>query len=260
MARITDVDKFEWFPLYFRRITGSARYRAMKDYQQGWYLNLLFESAKSERPGYLKLNGRLWRLANARTEQFFNRENAAVLACFKSREIDGESWISNEKMLEVLNKIFPQLPQEDLKVPSLLSLNLSVVSFEELQKAVRRLFSFYVAAFKKDSRYKLTELREKKAMSRLGECLKESKGDLVAAEVTCREAIENLANSQWHIDNGHTDWIDHIFKSETVFQKRLVMAKPVIILPRAGECKTHPHSGATALGNCWECAYPSEAL
>lgn len=264
---MADLSKFEWFPLYFRRILASARYRAMKDYQQAWYLNLLFESAKSERPGYLKLNGRLWRLANAHTEQFFNRENVAVLACFKSREIDGETWMFNEKLLEVVKSAIGKIgspqndgsyPQEVDIEPSLVSLKLSLISYEELQKTIQRLFSFYVGVFGKDKRYKLTDLRAKKAGLRFMECLKDSKGDIAAAEVTCREAIENLAASQWHTENGHTDWIDQLFKNETVFQKRLAMGRPAPVTARAGECKVHPNSGATTTGACWGCVWPEQ--
>jgi hypothetical protein len=32
----------EWFPFYVHRLVGDVRYRALKDYQQAWYLNLLF--------------------------------------------------------------------------------------------------------------------------------------------------------------------------------------------------------------------------
>jgi hypothetical protein len=73
----------EWFPFYVHRLAGDVRYRALKDYQQAWYLNLLFASWVSERPGYLPDDGQLWRLANARTQRAetirdapaFSREN-----------------------------------------------------------------------------------------------------------------------------------------------------------------------------------------
>jgi hypothetical protein len=46
----------------------------------------------------------LWRLANARTKQFFDREKAVVMACFKRIE-DGEKfWIYNERMLTVIKE------------------------------------------------------------------------------------------------------------------------------------------------------------
>jgi hypothetical protein len=32
----------EWFPFYVHRLVGDVRYTALKDYQQAWYLNLLF--------------------------------------------------------------------------------------------------------------------------------------------------------------------------------------------------------------------------
>jgi len=64
----------EWFPFYVHRLVGDVRYRALKDYQQAWYLNLLFAAWISERPGYLPDDGQLWRLANARTRQFFEKE------------------------------------------------------------------------------------------------------------------------------------------------------------------------------------------
>jgi hypothetical protein len=37
----------EWFPFYVHRLTGDSKYRAMKDYHQAWYLNLLLP------PGFL---------------------------------------------------------------------------------------------------------------------------------------------------------------------------------------------------------------
>jgi hypothetical protein len=73
----------EWFPFYVHRITGDTSYRALRDYQQAWYLNLLFASWLSERPGYLLDDGQLWRLANARTRQFFEKEGEAVMCMFE---------------------------------------------------------------------------------------------------------------------------------------------------------------------------------
>src|SRR5262249_21322524 len=56
-----------WLPFDVRSITWNPTYQALKDYQQAWFLNLLFASWISERPGYLPDDGQLWRLANART-------------------------------------------------------------------------------------------------------------------------------------------------------------------------------------------------
>ena len=70
----------EWFPFYVHRIAGDFRYRALKDFQQAWFMNLLFAAWVSERPGYLRDDGQLWRLANARTRRAnFHRSGGAFL-------------------------------------------------------------------------------------------------------------------------------------------------------------------------------------
>ena len=82
------------------------RYRALKDYQQAWFLNLLFASWQSERPGYLPDDGQLWRLANARTRQFFEKECAAVLCMFEREgtTTDGAIWIYNRGLVEIYDE------------------------------------------------------------------------------------------------------------------------------------------------------------
>lgn len=96
----------EWFPFYVRRVIGDARYRALTDYQQAWYLNLLFESWSSERPGYLPDNGQLWRLANARTRQFFEKECGPVMCMFEREgtAADGDAWIYNRALVEIYDE------------------------------------------------------------------------------------------------------------------------------------------------------------
>lgn len=119
--------KLDWIPLYINRIKGSARYRAMKDYQQGWYFNLLIESVDSEMPGYLPNDGQLWRLANAASERFFNQESAPVLACFKRRQHDGRVWIYNERLLqtyeEQIHKLTKNSTGKKIKIPLISSLD-----------------------------------------------------------------------------------------------------------------------------------------
>jgi hypothetical protein len=96
----------EWFPFYVHRLTGQSQYRALKDYQQAWYLNLLFASWVSKRPGYLPDDGQLWRLANARTRQFFEKESEPVLRMFEREgsTIDGAVWIYNRELLEIYDE------------------------------------------------------------------------------------------------------------------------------------------------------------
>ncbi len=96
----------EWFPFYVHRLTNDARYRALKDYHQAWYLNLLFSSWISERPGYLPDDGQLWRLANARTRQFFEKECEPVLSMFEREgsTTDDAVWIYNRAMVEIYDE------------------------------------------------------------------------------------------------------------------------------------------------------------
>jgi hypothetical protein len=93
----------EWFPFYVHRFVGDVRYRSLRDYQQAWYLNLLFASWLSERPGYLPDDGQLWRLANARTRQYFEKEAGPVLRMFEREGStpDGASWIYHRLLVEI---------------------------------------------------------------------------------------------------------------------------------------------------------------
>lgn len=97
-------EQLEWIPVYIDRLLGSQRWRLMTDFQRGWYWSLIIESVRSERPGYLRLNENLWRLAGARSKQFFERENAVVLACFEGREIEGEAWVCSGRLVRTLEE------------------------------------------------------------------------------------------------------------------------------------------------------------
>jgi hypothetical protein len=96
----------EWFPFYIRYFIDDGRYRSLQDFQQAWYLNLLFESWRSERPAYLPDDGQLWRLAKARTCQFFNKERGPVLNLFEreSSTTDGAVWIYNRMLLDIYDE------------------------------------------------------------------------------------------------------------------------------------------------------------
>jgi len=96
----------EWFPFYVHRIAGDVRYRALKDFQQAWYMNLLFAAWVSERPGYLPDDGQLWRLANARTRQFFEKEAGPVLCMFEREgsTTDGAVWIYHRVLLQIYDE------------------------------------------------------------------------------------------------------------------------------------------------------------
>lgn len=96
------MEKLDWLPLYIDNLLSSPAWLDMKDYQRGWYIQLLLRSTRSERLGYLPLDGQLWRLAGARSQIFFDQESARVMACFKVRQFDGLDWIYNPKLLSVM--------------------------------------------------------------------------------------------------------------------------------------------------------------
>ena len=96
------MEKLDWLPLYIDKLLSSPAWHDMTDFQRGWYIQLLLRSTRSERLGYLPLDGQLWRLAGARNRTFFEQENARVMACFKVRQFDGQDWIYNPKLLSVM--------------------------------------------------------------------------------------------------------------------------------------------------------------
>ena len=96
----------DWFPFYVHRFMGDVRYRALRDYQQAWYLNLLGASWISERPGYLPDDGQLWRLANAQKRYFFEKEAEPVLCMFEREgsTTDGGVWIYSRTLLKIYDE------------------------------------------------------------------------------------------------------------------------------------------------------------
>ncbi len=98
--------QLDWFPLYVHRFLNDARYRALKDYQQAWFWNLLLASWVSERPGYLPDDGQLWRLANARTRQFFEKESEPLLGMFEREgsTADDAAWIYHRGLLKIYDE------------------------------------------------------------------------------------------------------------------------------------------------------------
>lgn len=174
-------------------------------------------------PGYLPNDiSVLWRLAGAMTQGYFDKRGGLeIINRYFVRTGDGR-WIYNPSLLNILTEQSAKLRRNPQKL-GVVPLSLSVVAFDDLSKAIQRLFSFYVKVFERDTRYKLTDQREKKCALRLQELMRENGGDLDKAESTAREAIEKLSLSQWHRDNGHIDWLEQVFRSQEEFQKRLVM-------------------------------------
>jgi hypothetical protein len=91
--------QIEWFPLFIDKLLSSPAWNLMKDYQRGWYIQLLLHCTRSERLGYLKMDSNLWTIAGAKRKDFWDAQSSIVLACFKVREMDGHQWIYNDRLL-----------------------------------------------------------------------------------------------------------------------------------------------------------------
>lgn len=95
----------ESFPCFPDGFLTSGRWHSMKDFQRGWYIQMLLSMTRSKPVGYLPYDERLWTLAGAHTRQHFEQHCALVLACFKVLEFGGCKWITNEPLLNVLCRL-----------------------------------------------------------------------------------------------------------------------------------------------------------
>lgn len=96
--------QLEWVPWYIDLILSSPRWKKMRDFQRGWYMQLLLLCTRSERIGYLKLDERLWELAGAHRREMWEQHSSAVMACFKTRTFDAQCWIYNERLLKTISE------------------------------------------------------------------------------------------------------------------------------------------------------------
>jgi hypothetical protein len=84
----------------------------LKDFQEGWFVNLLRASLRSENTGYLILCKEgcsgcpacLWRVANAHHPEYFRKHSSLVLACFNSAQIAGRQVLYFPKLVDTLSK------------------------------------------------------------------------------------------------------------------------------------------------------------
>ena len=89
----------------------------LKDFQQGWFINLLRASLQSEHMGYLILCEEgcsgcpacLWRVANAHHPEYFKKHGSLVLACFDRAQIAGRRVLYFQKLVEKVNKQLPKI-------------------------------------------------------------------------------------------------------------------------------------------------------
>lgn len=233
--------KLDWIPLYIHRLKASRTW-SLPDYQWCWFMKLIIELADSDTPGYLPNDvDVLWRLAGARTRDFFLKRDGIGLVDREFRRTADGLLIYNPRLLEVLTEQSEKLHRKkkvkeeplslsssglfaNIKLQNLNSeaLNPEDLSLEALASSIHRLFAYYTECFHKDPRYKLTRRRVEKCQCRLLELI-HSGSDLARAEATAKDAICNLAASSFHVQNGHTDWIDHLFVTQEMLQKRLDM-------------------------------------
>lgn len=260
----------DWTRNWHKNWLSSARFRAMRDFQRGWYKTLLLEIPEAKPyPGYLPLDANLWEIAGAHSRLYFesrSREtngeprNALVLACFETCQIAGKTYIYHPRMLEELiwsservsKSTNPQSTDRKKGTSSSLSKQLGLgVAFQDLddlEKRIDRLFEKYCQLFRRNpSRYRLTDQRRKKAESRFMECLEMEHGNPELAEKLMLEAMQKLALSDWHVNTGNFDWIDHLFDSAEVFQKRLEM----VVEKKHGPQQAGTDRTAEAKEHCW---------
>lgn len=95
----------------------------------------------------------------------------------------------------------------------------------EEKEIIQRVFNYYCRKFNRSSeRYALTKSRFEKACARYRERLK-IRGDPEKALADLKQAVDNLAASEFHRERNFIDWTDQIFRSEDEFQKRLNWVK-----------------------------------
>jgi hypothetical protein len=105
----------------------------------------------------------------------------------------------------------------------------SEIGREKHAQIIEECFSLYCALLSRDPRrYQLTAPRKAAAVRRLQEREKAT-GSIEQAKADLQTAIRNLAASEFHTSNPYHDWMDHIFKSQDVFEKRLNWTPPVDI-------------------------------
>lgn len=124
--------KLDWIPLYIQRLKASKAW-AMSDYQFGWYMKLLIESADSPIPGYLPGSlDKLWQIAGAKSQSYFEKWGGCELVSrlFSRTEISGQTWIYNERMLQVIYEQNRKLSHKQRKRGISLSLSIQEIPKE----------------------------------------------------------------------------------------------------------------------------------
>lgn len=171
------LEKLEVIPILIHRLKASQAWE-MLDFMKGWYLSLLIELCDSATPGYLPNDvDELWRLAGARTKDFFlrkqtyRRKNGEVVE-FKiggmslveryfRRTADGLH-IYNPRMLQVIDENQPVVKRVVGQKQG--TKKQGDIDIDSLCKSYEEIYSLYPRKVKKPEAIKAIA----KALKRLG--------------------------------------------------------------------------------------------
>ena len=230
--------KLDWIPLYIQRLKASNAW-TMPDYQFGWYIKLLVESADSPLPGYLPGSlDKLWQIAGAKSQSYFEKWGGCELVSrlFRRTEISGQTWIYNDRMLQTIYEQNKKLSHKHRKRSASLSLSLqefpSYISGEIFQEFVK---------MREMKKKPMTPYAMKLTIDKLGRLKEQGHDPNKILEV----AIANCWTGVWPIDeslngngNGNSAHVGaHTQDKENAFQKAWVKAgKPNLSDDKCPKC------------------------
>lgn len=97
---------------------------------------------------------------------------------------------------------------------------LAVLSSDEGLEVVKRVFDYYCRKLERGSGYTLTPKRKRQGLARFVDCMALARGQPSGASLLMTRAVDNLAASKWHRDNGQYEW-DLVFRNTEKLQEWL---------------------------------------
>lgn len=97
---------------------------------------------------------------------------------------------------------------------------LAVLSSDEGLEVVKRVFEYYCRKFDRKSSYTLTPKRKRQGLARFLDCMALARGQPSEAALLMKRAVDAMAASKWHRDNGHIEW-ELVFRSTEKLQEWL---------------------------------------
>jgi hypothetical protein len=261
-----------WIPFYFD--AGGARdaagrnfalrfredWQRMKDFQRGWFMELLIQSLRSKTPGYLEVSREnLWKLAGAHRRDHFERNASELVSCFQIAQVSGrESRVFYEPLALVVEQQTRKLKARLDDLPDQEEFRFSEVSTDIHSGRAGPLslsgFDFGVASKKQKVRSEKAAPVPRPAFTI--PTVKELAG--YCCEHQLRVDPERFFNyyssNGWRVgSNPMTDWRAALRSWECREFGDDVRRKPGSRSAGAGNCDLHPNSGLTASGACWGC-------